>query len=350
MKTIGKVIRSEDFLDVSQVFVEKHKHMFEFSDENKLEYTTLFEQYVELMENTLSSLAKEVNMEQLVMALPEFMQARAHSNDPEQTGETIDFLLSLTDFEHFRAVMLSAKLEDSTTPLVPFDYAESTSRIASALTSDLQLNPLVLASAQGLLNLIGAEAAVDWKKLAEQKGKWMLESAQIEGVDFMRSTSIFSLTVEHTVKAIVRLDDPELPLWDSIWGKIEFIEEGQYSASRFFVVKVQSKLPGVLKFFASIPKFFYTRVDILEGMPKPGSTLAIFTTWDTLANAPDQGKMKMVRVASIEAQGSCMSRMVNIHCLPPALPIWAASLLLSNTMLNGMQQAAQKYKTIKGIA
>ena len=68
------------------------------ADENKLEYTTLHEQYVELMEKTLADLAKDVNMDELIANIPEFMQGRTHSQDPEGTASTVDFLVSLTEF------------------------------------------------------------------------------------------------------------------------------------------------------------------------------------------------------------------------------------------------------------
>lgn len=47
------------------------------TDENKFEYSALHEQYVEKMEATLTDLAKEVNMDELIANLPDFMQVRS---------------------------------------------------------------------------------------------------------------------------------------------------------------------------------------------------------------------------------------------------------------------------------
>lgn len=76
LKRMGTVISGAEFQQVTSAFVEQHRSVFEFTDENKFEYSALHEQYVELMEKTLIDLAKEVDMDELLACLPEFMQAR----------------------------------------------------------------------------------------------------------------------------------------------------------------------------------------------------------------------------------------------------------------------------------
>lgn len=58
LKKIGAVIQSPELAAVTNGFIEQHKHVFEFTDENKFEYSALHEQYVELMEKTLLDLVK----------------------------------------------------------------------------------------------------------------------------------------------------------------------------------------------------------------------------------------------------------------------------------------------------
>lgn len=80
LKRMGTVISGAEFQQVTSAFVEQHRSVFEFTDENKFEYSALHEQYVELMEKTLIDLAKGVDMDELLACLPEFMQARrAHA-------------------------------------------------------------------------------------------------------------------------------------------------------------------------------------------------------------------------------------------------------------------------------
>ena len=65
LKRLGVAIAMPEFQAASVAFVSAHKHVFTFTDENKLEYTTLHEAYVELMEKTLIQCARDVDLDEL---------------------------------------------------------------------------------------------------------------------------------------------------------------------------------------------------------------------------------------------------------------------------------------------
>jgi hypothetical protein len=58
LKKIGAVIQTPELAAISNGFIHTHNHVFDFTDENKFEYSALHEQYVELMEKTLLDLCK----------------------------------------------------------------------------------------------------------------------------------------------------------------------------------------------------------------------------------------------------------------------------------------------------
>ena len=54
-KSVGKVISDDSFNEAQQEFVNKNKDVFSSEDENKLEYTAIFESYVKIMEQLIES-------------------------------------------------------------------------------------------------------------------------------------------------------------------------------------------------------------------------------------------------------------------------------------------------------
>lgn len=52
---ITDLVTSTDFNDASYQFLDKHKDTFTDDDENKLEYTTIFEEYVQILEKIIDS-------------------------------------------------------------------------------------------------------------------------------------------------------------------------------------------------------------------------------------------------------------------------------------------------------
>jgi len=53
---IEEILMDDDFIDHQNSFCKKHCDKFEDTDENKLIYTALFEEYTVFMENTLNNI------------------------------------------------------------------------------------------------------------------------------------------------------------------------------------------------------------------------------------------------------------------------------------------------------
>ena len=92
--------------NVQKEFCEKHCHIFEDTEENKLEYSEIFRQYTEIVEKAL-----EVEMQ---ARFPGFVMSKFESllkgrDEIELCGDVFDILLSLSDFNEFKHYMLSVK-------------------------------------------------------------------------------------------------------------------------------------------------------------------------------------------------------------------------------------------------
>lgn len=104
---IEDIIMEEEFQRCQQDFMEKYYMEFDNSEENKLSYTTIFNEYVDLVEKHLE--------QQLVERIPgfhmdTFMKLLMQHKDkvPE---EIFDMLLTFTDFMAFKEMFLECRAE-----------------------------------------------------------------------------------------------------------------------------------------------------------------------------------------------------------------------------------------------
>ena len=90
---------------IKRKFCEEHCGIFDDKDENKIEYTEIFQRYTSLIESTLD--------QKLTEKVPNFSMKRFEtmllSRQDEMDTEIFDLLLSLSDFDEFKEVMLSYK-------------------------------------------------------------------------------------------------------------------------------------------------------------------------------------------------------------------------------------------------
>ena len=95
----------ESFVNMQNDFCAINCEPFEDSEENKLCYMDIFGKYTEMLENYIElRLTEEIpgfTMEKLGDLL-------SHKQD-EMTGDVFDMLMSFTDFEEFKGLMLSHK-------------------------------------------------------------------------------------------------------------------------------------------------------------------------------------------------------------------------------------------------
>uniref|UniRef100_A0AAR2KBH6 ADP-ribosylation factor-like protein 2-binding protein n=1 Tax=Pygocentrus nattereri TaxID=42514 RepID=A0AAR2KBH6_PYGNA len=99
---IEEIIMEDAFQSLQQSFMEKYYLEFDDSEENKLSYTPIFNEYVELLEKYLE--------QQLMERIPGFnMNDFTHSlnqHKDEVSGDIFDMLLTFTDFMAFKEMFL----------------------------------------------------------------------------------------------------------------------------------------------------------------------------------------------------------------------------------------------------
>lgn len=103
--SIEDIIMEDDFLQ--QSFMEKHYLEFDDSEENKLTYTPIFNEYIELLEKQLE--------QQLMERIPGFNMSTftqlLKQHKDEVSGDIFDMLLTFTDFMAFKEMFIDYRAE-----------------------------------------------------------------------------------------------------------------------------------------------------------------------------------------------------------------------------------------------
>lgn len=102
------IMMDDDFRSLQHTFCNRHCCVFENTDENKLEYTRIFESYTKMIESFV--------MESLTAQLPGFAMeeflAMLQAREGQLDGDVFELLYSLGDFAVFKDLILSYKPEN----------------------------------------------------------------------------------------------------------------------------------------------------------------------------------------------------------------------------------------------
>uniref|UniRef100_A0A8C5QCZ9 ADP-ribosylation factor-like protein 2-binding protein n=1 Tax=Leptobrachium leishanense TaxID=445787 RepID=A0A8C5QCZ9_9ANUR len=104
---LEEIIMDDEFQILQRGFMEKYYQEFEDTEENKLIYTPIFNEYICLVEKFIE--------EQLLLRIPTFnmsvFTASLQSHQQEIAGDIFDILLTFTDFLAFKEMFLDYKAE-----------------------------------------------------------------------------------------------------------------------------------------------------------------------------------------------------------------------------------------------
>ncbi|XP_035646861.1 ADP-ribosylation factor-like protein 2-binding protein isoform X2 [Oncorhynchus keta] len=136
--SIEDIIMEDSFLQ--QSFMEKHYLEFNDSEENKLTYTPIFNEYIQMLEKRLE--------QQLMERIPCFnMSTFNHllkQHKDEVSGDILDMLLTFTDFMAFKEMLIDYRAEregrglDLGDGLVVRSLSSATSKPITSRTTELK--------------------------------------------------------------------------------------------------------------------------------------------------------------------------------------------------------------------
>ena len=102
---LEEILFDDTFMREQSDFFEQHCDIFEDNEENKIEYTQIFEKFKSVTENIIEQRLKSSLKGFSMRKFEKMLSVRGD----ELGGEVFDFLLSLSDFSEFKEAMLSYK-------------------------------------------------------------------------------------------------------------------------------------------------------------------------------------------------------------------------------------------------
>eukprot|EP00933_Yihiella_yeosuensis_P080254 TRINITY_DN93661_c0_g1_i1.p1 TRINITY_DN93661_c0_g1~~TRINITY_DN93661_c0_g1_i1.p1 ORF type:complete len:334 (+),score=79.03 TRINITY_DN93661_c0_g1_i1:27-1004(+) len=318
---ISHIVSETEFQQEIETFVESNCDAFEDVEENKLEYTSLHDQYTEIAERRIESkmmesLGPTFDMVAFLLALPDFLETGQAGNDDESNQATLEVLSNFNDFQAFKSMMIARKKakEAAATPVSPLEVA---------LTADLE-------SFTDLLS------AGNWETV-KSEGWMIMEKADINGEQVWRTTLELDMSPAHAYHMMM-VPDPDRALWDSK-NTIEEVGENSYT--------MKLKMP-------MLPTFtFNIKVHAQQDFPTPGDITWVYRGFDpatgevmTTGGVQGKGCARAVEgnpnkclFVSIESMPAMMSYM------PSFMVKWMVSYVPKMTI-----EMASKYKKHKGLA
>jgi len=109
--SIEKIVQSPSFGAWQNEFINAHIHKFEYGEENKLEYTDVFQEYEDGLEQQIvkgldGGAAK---LSAFMEALPPYLDGPMAKK--EETARAVTMLMQMSEFEEFKEMMMYMKKE-----------------------------------------------------------------------------------------------------------------------------------------------------------------------------------------------------------------------------------------------
>lgn len=100
-RTIAELIASSEFQDASFQYLDQHKDVFTDDDENKLEYTVIFENYVQILDTVIDAKLYAKYKESVITSF--YMDFKDGYKKYEAVdAEAVETLFGFTDFNKFK--------------------------------------------------------------------------------------------------------------------------------------------------------------------------------------------------------------------------------------------------------
>lgn len=118
-QVITEMMTDDEFIKAQLEFMIKNNAIFEDTDENKLEYSPLYEEYLMLTETAIDAKIKQ-KLELSPEAVDAFYKSLKDENKIKAlealNKDTVDHLYTLVDFNRFKQQMLDSKKAALPTP------------------------------------------------------------------------------------------------------------------------------------------------------------------------------------------------------------------------------------------
>jgi len=245
--------------------------------------------YQEEVEAFLLKNTSEEDFQMLMEGLPEFLKDGENDMDP-RSAKTLDMLMSFGDFEAFRDMMLTAKI----------DREAKEQRITAADTQtegDIMSVPEFEELLQGLAAAMRAGGSDGWRVVTDKDWYKIETKPDGEGGTVLRSAAVMDLSPSDTKRMLLSYGKAEMVRWIDMLEKTEVLKE--YSPNDF-VVRMTMHLTGILAVVGSgMPKTAELRIVTAADFPEKGDFSILSLPWDSQSSSPCSSSLFKVKSSCI---------------------------------------------------
>lgn len=341
VQSLAGVLESPACKEWRSTFVRANVQVFEYGEENKLEYTAVHNQFVAGLEQLLSSaLPSGTSMrelEQALVAQPDLFQ---DLGGDEATTSAVKVLLEAGDFLAFRDMMQYEKqrVEESDAPIAGLEHVQG-----SAVPLLEQVSDEVLERCHRLAALAGSPG---WENVLTSD--WIvIDKMPIDGSPgemYLRGAWTMNLSVVECCDMMFSYDGRRRS-WDKNFIAVT-LQKGQSLQDDDVVLTSEIDF-GFLMHAVGVPRLLTTRLHTRWDHPTPGAVTGTLMPWKMPADEFDAVHPIMsVKVTSIAPHSidpkKCVMTTVEANKMG-RLPRWALSMLISVTAPQLMKGLEGRY-------
>jgi len=333
---LDKLVRGDKFQGMSKAFIAKQNGVFEFSDENKLEYTDVHSKYQEQIEEFLSGELSEVELEAVMTGMSTILDEKHGVDIDRNITQTIDVLTALTDFQFFKDMMLEARREGENTVIPEGDMSSDGMAGFGVPDYEFLFDELKTTSESG-----------GWKVVTDKK--WCrLEDKEINSKLYNRVTVVMDLSPEQTMDAL-RMDNPDVGKWFPVMERMEVLKE---YGPMDHVVRVYTKFERFASMIPGMPAHIDVRVICRPDFPEKGCTCLGQMGWDVEKETVKATKIFKVRTTLARPMpgNPNKSSVVSVQEATQGwMPNWMRNSMMSSMIPRMFNQVMVSYRQVKGI-
>jgi len=339
LQSLGAGLESSSFNDWRKAFVQEHMHVFNFSEENKLEYTAIHNQYVEGLERHLESLLPAgTSMKALEHAL--VTQPDAFRDLDEATSGPVKLLLEAGDFVAFREMMLFEKQRSEDLTASPTVLGQMAGGDVPDLDGVLDRcqRLAAMASADGWENVLTSDWMVIDKMAVEESQR--TSPAEI----YLRGVWTMNLSVIECCDMMFSFDERRRG-WDKNFVSVA-MEKGSSLQEDDVVVTSEIDF-GFLLHMAGVPRKLTSRLWHRWDYPIAGTVTGAMIPWRMPDDVYDtENSILSLKITSIASHpsdpGKCIMTTIESNKFG-RMPRWVLSILTSVTAPQIMKGLEGRY-------
>mmetsp|Transcript_25733 Transcript_25733/g.66270 ORF Transcript_25733/g.66270 Transcript_25733/m.66270 type:complete len:350 (-) Transcript_25733:129-1178(-) len=335
---VDTFVRSPEFQRRSVDFVDSNCDVFEFAEENKLEYTEIHKRYQDEVEAYLLENLEGVDMELLVGKLPDLIK-QGYEMDAE-SAKTLDLLTNFGDFETFKEMMLTAKQDH----LAKAGNVSANSTISASELMQVEGCEKYLAELSAAM-----EGQGEWATVAD-KGWYKVELKQADGgQELMRSAIQIDMSPADVLQMLLSYGKPEMGQWIEMVESTRIIKE--YSPNDY-IVELDIALSGIMSIVAvGVPKSLTIRIVTRPDFPEKGDYSVVSMPWDVDANAMAAASMMKIKASCIRPVPGQPDKTLMTSLAPKSggawVPSWALRAMYSHWGPKHVTGMVTKFKKFK---